>query len=157
MNTIALFTEALAPTANRHEFRRFRHVFPRFMAGAALSLCLIAPVHAEDLVKVTQLMTRDIADSPGKEVAMIVVDYAPGAKDPVHRHNAGAFVYVLEGTIEMQMKGAEKAVLHPGNTFYEDPDGVHLVGKNASDTKSAKFLVVLIKDKGAPILVPMHE
>ena len=73
---------------------------------------------------------------------MITVDYPPGGTDPVHRHNASAFVYVLEGSIVMQMKGGEKVTLHPGDTFYEDPAGIHLVGKNASGTKPAKFLVL---------------
>jgi quercetin dioxygenase-like cupin family protein len=108
-------------------------------------------------VKVTELMTKDLVNVPGKEATMIVVDYAPGGADPVHRHNASAFVYVLEGSIEMQMKGGEKVTLHPGDTFYEDPEGIHLIGKNASDTKPAKFLVVLVKKKGAPILTPVNE
>ena len=88
---------------------------------------------------------------------MMTVHYAPGAADPVHRHNAAAFVYVLEGSIVMQMKGGEKVTLKPGQTFYEDPDGVHLVGRNASDTAPAKFLVFLVKEKGSPVLVPVTE
>lgn len=107
--------------------------------------------------KITDLMTKDLVKVPGKEVTMITVEYAPGGADPVHRHNASAFVYVLEGSIEMQMKGAEKVTLHPGDTFYEDPEGIHLVGRNASDTKPAKFIVVLVKEKGAPILTPVNE
>jgi quercetin dioxygenase-like cupin family protein len=91
------------------------------------------------LVKVTDLMTKGLVNVPGKEVTMITVDYPPGGADPVHRHNASAFIYVLEGTIVMQMKGGEKVTLHPGDTFYEDPEGIHLIGKNASDTKPAKF------------------
>jgi quercetin dioxygenase-like cupin family protein len=94
---------------------------------------------------------------PGKEVTMITVDYPPGAADPVHRHYASAFVYVLEGSIVMQMKRGKKLTLHPGETFCEDPNGVHLIGRNASDTKPAKFLVLLVKDKGAPILVPVNK
>lgn len=86
---------------------------------------------------------------------MIAVEYAPGAADPVHRHNASAFVYVLEGSIVMQMKGDKEVTLGPGQTFYEAPDGVHLVGRNASKTALAKFLVFLVKEKGAPILVPV--
>ncbi|WP_343123389.1 cupin domain-containing protein [Verrucomicrobium sp. BvORR106] len=102
-------------------------------------------------------MTKELANVPGKEVTMLSVQYAPGAADPVHRHNAAAFVYVLEGSIVMQMKGGKKMTLHPGQTFYEDPHGVHLVGKNASDTVPAKFLVFLIKEKDAPVLVPVTE
>jgi quercetin dioxygenase-like cupin family protein len=128
--------------------------------GPALRAAAADELKVTDLgggVKVTDLMTKDLAKVPGKEVTMITVDYAPGAGDPVHRHNASAFVYVLEGSIEMQMKGGEKVTLHPGDTFYEDPDGIHLVGKNASDTKPAKFLVLLVKEKGAPIFVPVNE
>ena len=102
-------------------------------------------------------MTKDLVNVAGKEVTMITVEYAPGGADPVHRHNANAFVYVLEGSIVMQMKGGEKVTLHPGDTFYEGPEGIHLVGKNASDTKPAKFLVFLVKDKGAPLLIPVND
>jgi len=104
--------------------------------------------------KVTPLMSKALADNPGKEVEMITVEYAPGGTDPIHRHNAQAFVYVLEGTIVMQLRGGKEVTLNPGETFYEGPDDVHVVGQNASSTKPAKFVVFLIKKKGAPILVP---
>ena len=104
--------------------------------------------------KVTPLMSKALADNPGKEVEMITVEYAPGGTDPIHRHNAQAFVYVLEGTIVMQLRGGKEVTLNPGETFYEGPDDVHVVGRNASSTKPAKFVVFLIKKKGAPILVP---
>jgi quercetin dioxygenase-like cupin family protein len=106
---------------------------------------------------VTPLMSKDLMDLPGREVLMITVEYAPGATDPIHRHNAHAFVYVLEGSIVMQVKGGKEVTLTPGQTFYEGPDDVHLVGRNASSTKPAKFLVFLVKNKGAPVLVPMPE
>lgn len=118
--------------------------------------CAISGASAVEPV-VTELMTKALANVPGKEVTMLTVDYPPGGKDPVHRHNASAFVYVLEGSIVMQMKGGEKVTLHPGQTFYEDPSGIHLVGQNASDKIPAKFLVLLVKDKGAPVLVPVKE
>lgn len=116
-----------------------------------------APARAAGDAKVTELMTRPLEGVPGKEVTMITVEYPPGSVDPVHRHNASTFVYVLEGNIEMQMEGAEKVKLHPGDTFYEDPKGVHLVGRNLSDTEPAKFVVVLVKNQGAPILVPVQR
>ena len=119
--------------------------------------CAVASASAADEAKVTELMTKSLDDFPGKEVTMVMVEYPPGSKDPVHRHNAATFVYVLEGSIIMQMKGGEKVTLHPGQTFYEDPKGIHLVGENASKTEPAKFLVLLVKDKGAPILVPVEE
>src|SRR5262244_710852 len=104
---------------------------------------------------VTQLMTKDLPESPGKEVLMITVEKAPGGSDPIHRHNAHGFIYVLEGSIVMQVEGGKEVTLTPGQTFYESPSDVHVVGRNASSTKPVKFLVVLIKDKGAPILVPV--
>jgi quercetin dioxygenase-like cupin family protein len=106
---------------------------------------------------VTPLMSKDLRDVPGKEVSMITVEYPPGSIDPIHRHNAHAFVYVLEGSIVMQVKGGKEVTLTPGQTFYEGPDDVHIVGRNASNTKPAKFVVLLIKDKGAPVLVPVPE
>jgi quercetin dioxygenase-like cupin family protein len=106
--------------------------------------------------KVTPLFSKDLADFPGKEGVMITVEYPPGSSDPIHRHNAHAFVYVLEGTIVMQLRGGKEVTLTSGQTFYEGPDDVHVVGKNASQTKPAKFVVFLVKDKGAPVLVPVN-
>jgi quercetin dioxygenase-like cupin family protein len=105
---------------------------------------------------VTPLMSKDLAlaHDSSKEVTMIMVDYPPGSTDPAHMHHAQALVYVLEGSIVMQVKGGEPVTLTPGQTFYEGPTDVHIVGRNASQTKPAKFLVVLVKDKGAPIVVP---
>ena len=106
---------------------------------------------------VTELTSKDLPEFPGKEVLMITVEYPPGNVDPIHRHNAHAFVYVLEGSIIMQVKGGKEVTLTPGQTFYEGPNDVHVVGKNASSTKPAKFVVFFIKDKGAPALVPAPE
>ncbi|PRX95840.1 cupin domain-containing protein [Paraburkholderia sp. BL25I1N1] len=103
---------------------------------------------------VTPLMTQPLDDYPGKEALMIAVEYPPGAADPVHRHHAHGFIYVLEGSIVMQVKGGKEVTLTPGQTFYEGPGDVHTVGRNASQTKPARFLVLLLKDKGAPVLVP---
>ena len=106
---------------------------------------------------VTSLASKDLPEFPGKEALMITVDYPPGAVDPIHRHNAHAFVYVLEGSIIMQVKGGREVTLTPGQTFYEGPDDVHVVGKNASSTKHAKFVVFFVKNKDAPVLVPVPE
>lgn len=104
---------------------------------------------------VTPLMTRPLPDYPGKEAVMLMVEYPPGSVDPVHRHNADAFVYVLEGSIVMGVRGGKTVTLGPGQTFYEGPQDVHTVGRNASATKPARFVVVLLKDKGAPALTPV--
>jgi len=106
---------------------------------------------------VTSLTSKDLREFPGKEGLMITVEYPPGAVDPIHRHNAHAFIYVLEGSIIMQVKGGKEVTLTPGQTFYEGPEDVHVVGRNASSTKPAKFVVFFIKDKGAPVLVPAPE
>ena len=104
--------------------------------------------------KVTQLLSKDLTNLPGKEGVMITVEYPPGHSDQVHRHNAYAFVYVLEGSVVMQVRGGKEVTLTPGQTFYEGPDDVHVLGRNASQTKAAKFVVFFVKDKGAPVLVP---
>jgi quercetin dioxygenase-like cupin family protein len=106
---------------------------------------------------VTELMTKELADLPGKEALMITVVYPPGGSDPVHRHNAHAFIYVLEGSVVMQLKGGKPVTVTAGQTFYEGPDDIHVVGRSASSTKPAKLLVLLVKNKGAPVLVPASE
>ena|SRR6476660_1108716 len=116
--------------------------------------CLISGTLLAQDAKVTQLMSKDLPNLPGKEGLMITVEYPPGSSDPIHRHNANAFVYVLEGTIVMQVRGGKEVTLTPGQTFYEGPNDVHVVGRNASQTKPAKFVVFLVKDKGTPVLVP---
>jgi quercetin dioxygenase-like cupin family protein len=123
-------------------------------AGLAAGLLAIVSsrLAAQEAV-VTPLMTKELPDLPGKEALMLMVEYPPGSSDPVHRHNADAFVYVLEGSIVMQVKGDKPVTLNPGQTFYEGPEDVHVVGRNASSTKPAKFVVVLVKKKGAPAVV----
>jgi quercetin dioxygenase-like cupin family protein len=118
-------------------------------------LSLISGTVMAQEAKVTPLMSKDLKDFPGKEGVLITVEYPPGATDPIHRHNAHAFVYVLEGSIVMQLKGGKEVTLTPGQTFYEGPDDVHIVGRSASKTKPAKFLVFLVKNKDAPVLVPV--
>jgi len=126
----------------------------RFLLAGAILLSFTASVAAQEPPKVTTLMSRDLTDIPGKEGTMLIVEYAPGGADPIDRHDAHAFVYVLEGSVVMQVKGAEPVTLHPGQTFYEGPNDVHVVGRNASKTKPAKFVVFLVKNKGAPVQVP---
>ena len=118
-------------------------------------LSLIAGTVMAQEVKVTSLMSKDLPENPGKEGLMITVEYPPGGSDPIHRHNAHAFLYVLEGSVVMQVKGGKEVTLTPGQTFYEGPNDVHIVGRNASKTQPAKFVVFLIKDKGAPALIPV--
>ena len=120
-----------------------------------LLLCLTSGTLMAQEAKVTPLMSKDLPDFPGKEGLMITVEYPPGSSDPIHRHNADAFVYVLEGSIIMQVKGGEPVTLTPGQTFYEGPNDIHIVGRNASNTKPAKFIVFLVKDKNAPVLIPV--
>ena len=117
-------------------------------------VCLLSGTLVAQEAKVTELMSKDLTKCPGEEGLMIIVDYPPGSKDPIHRHNAHAFIYVLEGSIVMQVRGGKEVTLTPGQTFYEGPDDVHVIGRNASQTKPAKFVAFFVKDKGAPVLVP---
>jgi quercetin dioxygenase-like cupin family protein len=118
--------------------------------------CLMSSTLVAQEAKVTQLLSKDLATLPGKEGLMVTVEYPPGSSDPIHRHNAYGFIYVLEGSIVMQVRGGKETILTPGQTFYEGPDNVHVVGRNASQTKPAKFVVFFVKDKGAPVLVPAN-
>jgi quercetin dioxygenase-like cupin family protein len=106
--------------------------------------------------KVTPLFSKDLTNLPGKEGLMLMVEYPAGSTDPIHRHNAHGFIYVLEGSIVMQVRGGKETIVNAGQTFYEGPDDVHIVGRNASQTKPAKFVVFWVKDKGAPIVVPAN-
>ena len=117
-------------------------------------VCLMFVATEPKEAKVTQVSTTDLQDLPGKEGLTLLVEYPPGSSDPIHRHNAHAFVYVLEGSIVMQVRGGKETIVNAGQTFYEGPDDVHVVGRNASQTKPAKFVVVLVKDKDAPAVVP---
>lgn len=119
-------------------------------------VCLLPGTLAAQEAKVTELMSKDLASSAGKEGLMLMVEYPPNATDMVHRHNAHGFIYVLEGSIVMQVKGGKETTLMPGQTFYEGPNDIHVIGRNASKTKPAKFIVFFVKEKGAPVLVPAN-
>jgi len=133
----------------------------KILASAFLAVSmLISPfVLAADAphADVKTLSNKALPDYPGKEATMILVTYPPGAVDPVHRHDAHAFLYVLEGEIVMGVKGGKEVHLKPGDTFYEAPGDLHTVGHNASKTKPAKFTVLLLKDIGKPILTPTDK
>jgi quercetin dioxygenase-like cupin family protein len=120
------------------------------------AMCLAASVLAAQSTKATPLMTQQLTGIPGKEGMMLTVEYAPGASSPAHRHNAHTFVYVLEGAVVMQVKGGKEVTLGPGQTFYESPDDVHSVSRNASSVNPAKILVFFVKQKGSPTTVPAN-
>lgn len=124
-------------------------------AALVLSLSLAGSVLPAQTDPVKTLMSQDLSGVPGREVSMITVDYPPGASTPAHTHNAQALVYVLEGSIVMQAKGKEPVTLTKGQTWSEGPDDVHVVSRNASTSAPARYLVFMVKDKGAPILTPV--
>ncbi len=103
---------------------------------------------------ITPLITKDLAGLPGEQVLMYTVDFPPGFSSPIHRHNAQVSVYVLEGSVVMQVRGGKEMTLTPGQSFYEDPNDIHVVSRNASSTEPAKFLVFLINKKGDPLVIP---
>ncbi len=127
-----------------------------FVSAAVCLLGTLPASAAEDTAKVTPLMQKDLPNYPGKEGLMISVVYEGGGSSPIHKHDANAFVYVLEGSIVMQVKGEKEVTLSPGETFYESPSDIHLVSRNASTTEPAKFIVVLLKNKDAPVVMPVE-
>src|SRR3981189_347385 len=127
--------------------------FPKLVLAL---VCLTSSALLAQEAKVTELMSKALINLPGKEGLMITVEYPPGSVDPIHRHNAHGFIYVLEGSIVMQVRGGKEVTVTPGQTFYEGPDDVHVVGRNARKTKPAKFVVFFVKDKGAPVVVPTN-
>jgi len=129
------------------------HLYFRVFLAALLMLAAV-PAGAAD---VKELFAVDLADYSGKEGRMIEVSYPPGAQDVVHRHDAHAFVYVLEGRVVMQLRDQPAVTLKAGQTFYEGPNDVHVVGRNVSSTEPARFVMVLLKTKGAPVLTPVKE
>ena len=129
----------------------------KYVTLVLLAGFLLLRAGAAEAADVKELFAIDLADYAGKEGRMIEVSYPPGAKDVVHRHDAHAFVYVLEGQIVMQLKGKPAVTLKAGQTFYEGPDDIHVVGRNASSTEPARFVVVLLKGRGAPVLTPVTE
>lgn len=104
---------------------------------------------------VKPIASQALRDYPGKEVLVLDVEFPPGSVDPVHRHDAEAFVYVLEGSIVMGLNGGEEVTLEPGQVFHEGPADIHTVGRNASADKPAHFIAFLIKDKDKPALIPV--
>ena len=130
---------------------------PHLYVRACLAALLMFAAVPGEAADVKELFAIALADYPNKEGRIIEVSYPPGAQDVVHRHDAHAFVYVLEGQIVMQLKGKAAVALRAGQTFYEGPADVHVVGRNASNTEPARFVVVLLKGKGAPVLTPVKE
>jgi quercetin dioxygenase-like cupin family protein len=130
---------------------------PLFFASLLVASLASGAAQPAAETQVTPLFTKQLADLPGKEALVLRVSYPPGGQDEIHRHNAHAFVYVLEGTIRMQLQGQPEKLVKAGEVFYEGPNDVHIVGRNASATAPARFVVVLIKNEGAPVVVPVQS
>lgn len=124
-------------------------------SALVLTLSMAPSAAAAAPGKVDVLMQKALADVPGREALVLTVAYAPGGSDGLHRHDAHVFVYVLEGAIEMQTQGGRLVALKKGQTFYESPDDIHVVGRNASKTKAAKFLVFFVKKTDTPPVIPV--
>src|SRR5262245_32846248 len=127
----------------------------KIIVSIAIAACALAPQFAlaAPPANVKEIMSEPLTDIPGKEGLMLLVTYPPGSADEIHRHNAHAFVYVIEGSIVMQLRGAEPVTLKAGETFYEGPNDVQIVGSNASDSQPVKFVVFLMYKQGVPILI----
>ena len=129
-----------------------RIIVPIAFAACAVAVQFAPAAPAPD---VKEIMSKPFADIPGKEGLVLTVSYPPGGADEIHRHDAHAFVYVLEGSVVMQLRGAESVTLKAGEESYEGPDNVHIVGRNASDSQPAKFVVFLVKKQGVPVFIPV--
>lgn len=135
------------------------------IACAAVASCLVAayvPAYAQGTapapqVKRQMLMTKDLADFSGKEAVFYSIEYPPGISNPPHRHNGHVFLHILEGQLQVQVKGGEIETLGPGKTYYENPSDIHIVSRNPSATNVTKAMVFIIHDKGAPLTVPVKE
>jgi len=143
--------------------RRFfeRALWRRFWPSVGLGVLLLVAAGMQVAGKtpapepsVRAVMSQDLANMPGKEALLLEVTYPPGGADPVHRHDAHGIVYVLEGSIVMGVKGGKEVTLGPGQAFYEGPNDIHTVGHNSSNTAPARFIVLLVKDKGIPPVLP---
>ena len=126
-------------------------ILPVAMAACALAAQFALAVPTAE---VKEIMSKPLTGIPGKEGLVLMVTYPPGSADEIHRHDAHAFVYVLEGSIVMQLRGAEPVTVKAGEGFYEGPNDVHIVGRNASESKPAKFVVFLVKNQGVPAFIP---
>jgi quercetin dioxygenase-like cupin family protein len=128
----------------------------KIILATAVTACALAPQFAPAAphADVKQIMSKPFTDIPGKEGLVLTVTYPPGGADEIHRHDAHAFVYGLEGSVVMQLQGGEPVTLQAGEGFYEGPNDVHIVSRNASDGKPAKFVVFLVKNQGVPAVLP---
>lgn len=122
-------------------------------AGMVLSIAVPAAAHGTGET-VTPNFQHAIPNIPGKSLTAVVVDYAPGAASPAHRHAGSAFIYayVLSGDIESQVNDGPKRVYHAGESFFEEPGAVHRVSRNASSSKPAKLLAVFVADSTEKVL-----
>jgi quercetin dioxygenase-like cupin family protein len=139
---------------SRLEAKRMKSSKPMLVLAFLITSILTPTSRLMAQETITPLITKDLAGSPGEQVLMYTVDFPPGFSSPIHRHNAQVSVYVLEGSVVMQVRGGRELTLQPGQSFYEDPNDIHVVSRNASSTNSAKFLVFLINKKGAPLVIP---
>jgi quercetin dioxygenase-like cupin family protein len=126
----------------------------RILISVALGLAVVSAAHSADSPKVVPLLNQPLADLPGKEAIMLTVAYGPGESSAAHRHNAEVFVYVLQGAVLMGVNGSTPVRVEAGQTFHESPGDVHTVSRNASDSAPAKFVVFIVKNKGAPVTSP---
>jgi quercetin dioxygenase-like cupin family protein len=135
-----------------NQFWRILAAMKTSLRMSLLALFLGSAAHADPSAT---LMTRDLVGIPGKEAIVLTVEVQPGQASKPHRHDANVFVYMLEGSLIMQVKGGASVTLHPGDTYYENPKDIHTVSQNASKTEPARFLVFIVKDKGAPVTRPV--
>jgi quercetin dioxygenase-like cupin family protein len=86
----------------------------------------------------------DFPSRDGLAVQAVRVDYEPGGFSRVHRHPAGAYVYVIDGSVMFGLGGREPVLLNAGDSFYEPPGALHSVSRNASQDLPASFIAFFV-------------
>jgi quercetin dioxygenase-like cupin family protein len=142
---------------------KMSHALRRFTIAAATAVMLIPAIASAQTAGAAPqssrkvLMTKDLADFPGKEALVYLIDYPPGTNNLPHRHDAHVFLHILSGQLNAQVKGGELTVLNPGDTYYESPNDIHIVSRNPSSTTPAKAILFMVHNKGAALSTPVKE
>jgi quercetin dioxygenase-like cupin family protein len=104
---------------------------------------------------VQQILSQPLSDLPGREVRMSLLDRAPQASSPPHRHPGHhTFGYVIEGSYEFAIDRQPPRLLKAGDTFYEPPGAVHSTSRNPSADQRLKILVFMVAEQKNPSTVP---
>jgi len=115
------------------------------------------PSHAKDRARIVLSQVLSKLDGDHLKAILIEVNYGPGEASSPHSHPCAVIGYVVEGALQTQVNGEPETIYKAGESFYEAPNGVHLVSANASSTEPAKLVAYLICDHDAPLSIDVTE